>query len=195
MHLTDKLFLESGIGRYQTCHTFSLDAGLTWSTSYANYESRTNWLHVPIRAGYVLHNGRAFQFSTLLGCNIIVDGHAARTVPQPFAEEVSLRPTYTTRGATPVSASGFPFVCDGNDFGAFLYSGFRAVHRIGSRLNVHADVGYSLGLRQVSGGTFFFRQTGATTEEYEERYSTFKGDALSVSVGVQYLLAARSVDN
>lgn len=195
IHLTDKLFLESGIGRYQTCQTFSLDAGPAWSTSYANYELRTNWLHVPIRAGYVLHNGRAFQFSTLLGCNIIVDGHAAHVLPQPFTEEVLLRPTYTVRGAATTSASGFPFIGSGSDFGAFLYSGFRAARYVGSRLKVHADIGYSLGLRQVRGGTFFFRRTGATKEEYEARYSTFKGDALGVSVGVQYSLAARRTDD
>lgn len=77
-HFTEKLFLETGAGRYNAVQTFDLTAP-KMLTEYAPLELRMNWWHIPVRARYVLYDGRAWQVASLLGCHMIFNGRAGST--------------------------------------------------------------------------------------------------------------------
>lgn len=189
-YITDRLFLETGIGRYSTTQTFNF-SGPTILTEYAPLPLRMDWWHIPIRAGYVLHQGPAWQVSSLLGCHMIFDGRV-RGAQGLYPEQVALEPSRGIAGTAPTPGTASIFINDGKDFVALLYGGLRVSRHLGYGIRLHADAGFSMGLRHVTSATAFFSQSlVAGSSEAEERTSVFKGDAVGLSIGMQYCFDGR----
>ncbi len=188
---TRKLFLETGAGRYTTVQTFDLSAP-NILTEYAPLKMRMNWWHIPVRVGYVLHDSHALQISSLLGCEMIFDGRAAGSDQGFFPDQVALTPKRGIAGAAPVPGTASLFINDGHDFTALLYGGLRVAHRVGAGFSVYADAGFSMGLRHLTSATVFFGQPlVAGSSDAWMRTSIFKGDAVSLSLGMRYDLRGR----
>lgn len=176
------IFIEVGYGHYTVIQTHHIPVGGPLSYhGYRNVRIPVLYHQIPVTMGYSFLHTKRLTFSTIIGANYLVDLIKVKTNP-------GVRNKLVKKNKNPYNGEYVVLPNDLKWSTVLLDLGTSANYRLNKHFSIDLAVLLKMGFRTVTNNALFVYQQRNGYVASVNNFSTTKGDALCINIGVRYSL-------